>query len=593
MSFYEKLINLLKQNDEFLDNDGNLLKQKIINYAENINPNLIEYLLTDEDIKKEFFSKIKDVYVFNINHFVSFIKDKNFLNNSYTDFSNKIGLSINNKLLKTQDEVFLIFPYKDCVLEGGQTREEKARKEIFFNKILAKDEINKLLYPKVLVNFEKWNEKAVKEGKPQVVKNISYNDNFIINGNNLLSLYCLKNKYKGKIKLIYIDPPYNTGSDTFRYNDSFNHSTWLTFMKNRLEIAKELLSEDGSIYINIDYNEVHYLKILMDEIFGRDNFQREIIWRIGWVSGYKTAANNYIRNHDTILFYSKNFKQMFFNKEKAYIQNKDFCKKTPNNLKNELQKYNLDKHDISEIIKFIDYDSRPDRYPIEDIWNGNEYDELNSIAIMSFAGESVSSLIGETKEVKGQKSEYLLKRIIEISSSENDIVLDFFGGSGTTAAVAHKLNRKWIICEQLESQTEIIKERLKKVVKGDNVGISKDINWVGGGSFLYCELATFNQKYINDISIAQDLKKLLEIWQEIKEKGFLLYNIDVKVFDKNIKDFKKLTLKEQKDIILNILNINMLYVPLSEIEDKQYKIKPEDINLNKSFYNTEYISTED
>ena len=102
----------------------------------------------------------------------------------------------------------------------------------------------------------------------------------MIKGNNLLALHTLKKEFYGKVKLIYIDPPYNTGNDEFKYNDRFNHSTWLCFMKDRLKIARELLSDDGSIYINIDYNEVHYLKVLMDEIFGRENFQREIIWRI-------------------------------------------------------------------------------------------------------------------------------------------------------------------------------------------------------------------------------------------------------------------------------------------------------------------------
>ena len=111
----------------------------------------------------------------------------------------------------------------------------------------------------------------------------------------------MKAKFTGKIKLIYIDPPFNTGNDTFSYNDNFNHSTWLVFMKDRLQLAKELLRDDGSIYINIDYNEVHYLKVLMDEIFGRDNFITQIIWRMGFLSGFKTKAKKFIRNYDTIL----------------------------------------------------------------------------------------------------------------------------------------------------------------------------------------------------------------------------------------------------------------------------------------------------
>ena len=122
--------------------------------------------------------------------------------------------------------------------------------------------------------------------------------------------------------MIYIDPPYNTGSDSFGYNDKFNRSAWLTFMKNRLEIAKRLLSVDGAIYVQLDYHQAHYAKVLMDEIFGEDNFQREIIWRIGWLSGYKTMDNNWIRNHDTILFYSKNSENCKFIKH--YIPKEEF-----------------------------------------------------------------------------------------------------------------------------------------------------------------------------------------------------------------------------------------------------------------------------
>ena len=106
-------------------------------------------------------------------------------------------------------------------------------------------------------------------------------ENLIIKGNNLIALHSLKGQFGGKVKLIYIDPPFNTGNDSFGYNDNFNHSTWLTFMKNRLEVARELLKDDGSIYVHLDANEVHYCKVLMDEIFGRENFQREVVWRIG------------------------------------------------------------------------------------------------------------------------------------------------------------------------------------------------------------------------------------------------------------------------------------------------------------------------
>ena len=244
-------------------------------------------------------------------------------------------------------------------------------------------------------------------------------------------------------------------------------------MKNRLEIAKQLLSDDGAIYVQLDYHQVHYAKVLMDEVFGEDNFQREIIWRIGWLSGYKTKDNNWIRNHDTILFYSKNNAILDF--KKYYIPKSDF--KTIAN-------------------------SNAERYPIEDVWNGNEYDDLNSIAIVSFSGETVSKMLNPEDEVKGQKSEKLIERIIKAHTNEGDIVLDFFGGTGTTAAVAHKLHRQYIVCEQLDKHIDIMLRRLDKVIDGEQSGVSKRNNWQGGGSFVYCELAKLNQNYVDVIEKA-------------------------------------------------------------------------------------------
>ena len=173
---------------------------------------------------------------------------------SYTAFKNKIGLTADKRYLAKSKEVVLSWPYKDCVLEGGQEKEDEKRKEIFHNEVLAPDEIDRLLEPKVFTNFKRINAKGEHE-----VSEIKPTDNLIIKGNNLLVLHSLKKRFAGKVKLIYIDPPYNTGNDEFKYNDSFNHSTWLTFMKNRLEIAKELLREDGVIFVQCDDNEQAYL----------------------------------------------------------------------------------------------------------------------------------------------------------------------------------------------------------------------------------------------------------------------------------------------------------------------------------------------
>ena len=211
------------------------------------------------------------------------------------------------------------------------------------------------------------------------------------------------------------------------------HSDWLSMIYSRLKLAKNLLTDDGAIFISIDYNEVANLKKIMDEIFGEKNFQREIIRRIGWLSGYKTIAPNFIRNHDTILFYSKNTDKLDFHKH--YIENKDFKPliKKDANLISKLKELGLDNKKQNELLKFINHDNRPDRYPIEDTWNSNEYDDLNSISIVSFSGEKVSKMLNIDEDFKGQKSLKMLSRIIQSITNDNDIILDFFSGTSSTA----------------------------------------------------------------------------------------------------------------------------------------------------------------
>ena len=397
-----------------------------------------------------------------------------------------------------------------------------------------------------------------------------------------MALHSLKKEFAGRVKLIYIDPPYNTGNDSFKYNDSFNHSTWLVFMKNRLEIARDLLREDGSIYVNLDYNEVHYCKVLMDEIFGLENFQREVIWRIGWLSGYKTGVSNYVRNHDSILFYSKNKNKMFFNK--IYIDNSNFKELiSKNKLADILCDYDMDKKQISNIYNKINFDTRIKRYPIEDVWNANEYDDLNSIAIVSYSGESVSKMLG-TDEVKGQKSEKLIQRIIQSSTNENDIILDFFAGSGTTAAVAMKMNRQFIAIEQMDYIETITKERLKNVIEGEQGGVSRTFGWQGGGEFVYFELKKHNDLFKEKIVKAKNKKEMLEIFKEIDKNAFLNYKVDMKKFSKNINEFETLSLDEQKRILDEFLDKNQLYVNLSSINDADFEISDDEKETSASFY---------
>ena len=579
--FYNIVLEVLKQDKRFFTDNGELLRNSVYESAMQMDSKLIKLLLLNEETKKRFFNDVDGIIIFDKIEFGWVINNREFLPDSYTRYKNKIGLvNSRDEYISTSKDVVLVFPYKDCVLEGGQTKEDQKRDEIFYNETLASDEVDRLLYPKVFTNAKRYTadgEESITEFKDT--------DNLIIKGNNLIALHSLLPKYEGKVKLIFIDPPYNTINDTFGYNDTFNHSTWLTFMKNRLEVARKLLSQDGSIYISMDYNEVHYLKVLMDEIFGRDCFQREIIWRMGFVSGYKTKVKNFIRNHDTILFYSRNSEGMLFNK--LYIENEEFkpLVKDSKDLRKYFSKLDLSEDQIDDIFEYINHKSRGERYPLEDTWNCNKWDDLDSIAI-----ESSTSRVGETVDLdgvnfKGQKPEKLLKRIIESSSNKGDIVLDFFLGSGTTAATAHKLGRRYIGIEQMDYIETAVCERMKKVVTGeDQDGISHSVNWKGGGSFIYCELAKLNQKYVDRIQIAENDKELADIWREIKKTGFISCYVNPQDINPEAEDFKSLSFEEKKRLFAELLDKNQLYVNYCDIDDEDYNISDADKAFTKSFY---------
>ena len=182
------------------------------------------------------------------------------------------------------------------------------------------------------------------------------------------------------------------------------------------------------------------------------------------------------------------------------------------------------------------------------------------------------------------KPENLIKTIIDVTTKEKDIVLDFFSGSGTTAAVAHKLNRQYIACEQIDHQMELNIDRLKQVIESDDVGISEDVDWQGGGSFVYLELKKYNQVFIDEIESATKTEELLSIWEKMKQKAFFRFNVDMQKFDENIDEFKTLTLDQQKECLLKMLDLNQLYVNRSDMEDETAKVTEEEKRITKNFY---------
>lgn len=522
--FYLKLEKALKKDSRFIDQDSDLLKSVVMDKAYKADKKLVEILLSQNEFKKKFFSKIKNVLVFNINDFVAYIQDKNFLADSYTKYRNKIGLNIGGKFLNERKEVALVWPFKDCVLEGGMSKEDEKRKEIFFNEILAQDEIDKLFAPKVLTNWKRHNKDGVqplslrggssRRGNPVFKRDENNNpvrlrqgygeikENLIIKGNNLLALHSLKQQFQNKIKLIYIDPPYNTGNDSFGYNDNFNHSTWLTFMKNRLEAARGLLKENGVIFISCDDNEQAHLKILMDEIFGRENFLSIITWR--QLHTIKNSAKYFSKSTEFIITYARKLETIPFLRQKAnkgrdYAHNdndgKGRYKLDPLSARNKnkeyqflFKKWNLKwtapkgsyprysketlqrMYDNNEIVYKEGWkDPKAKRYlanvkegvPPSTFWDGKD------VGFNSSATSETANILSRDAFLS-PKPASLIKRIIEIGANKNSLILDFFAGSGTTAQAVLELNkedggnRKFILVEQLDYVKKITVERVKK-----------------------------------------------------------------------------------------------------------------------------------
>ncbi len=672
MTLLDELIDTLKK-DERLVSDGQLLKNKVIELGLKLDDKLIAFLLENENLKKHFFKTVNEVTIFDKDKFMKFVDNKEFLPDSYTTFKNKIGLTTRNEYLAKSGEVVLSWPYKDCVLEGGmEDLEEKGRKEIFWNEILAPDEIDRLFDPKVITNFKRVDAKG--EHK---VEEIKPSDNLIVRGNNLLALHSLKKRYTGKIKLIYLDPPYNTGNDEFRYNNNFNHSTWLTFMKNRLKIAKELLSIDGVIVVQCDDKEQSYLKVLLDEIMGEEQFETSFYIQVRYSTKTLSEDFDFQKVMEVAHVYSKHHEIFSPNKlEEEYSLDK-FCFKINELKKGEkieiggktvdifkdgeykiekieanidglketwatgslirqggtaaefLSKYLTDRKKIDGLKTLYKvYDMGEDglgfRYITgprkKDAFRGKFYSGIptkikEDVAKGEYSKEKpIPNLIynylqfeGEFGNCRheggvdiggGKKPEMLLSFFIDYFSKEGDNVLDFFAGSGTTAAVAHKKGRQYIAIEQLDyggNDTFIrlknvigksnSKEKLMELIEDyDQSGISKDVDWNGGGDFVYCELMKWNESYMEKIQDADSSKELLYIWNKMKTEAFLSYKVNPKQFDENVDEFKDLDVENQKKFLIECLDKNQLYVNFSEIDDADYNVSDEDKELNKRFY---------
>lgn len=649
MKLYDILEKQLKKEKLFIDENGKLKKWVVINKAQNFDATLIELLLNNKELKEKFFVEVKNSWVFNLPLFVQFLEQKKYFNDSYTRYKNKIGLTIDGKYLNQRNEIVLAWPYKDCVLEGGQSKEEQQREELFLNEILAQDEITQLFEPKVITNPKKYTSKGTEKFKHfnrDKAKNIQRNlpentitDNLLIKGNNLIALHTIRKEFAGKIKLIYIDPPYNTGGDAniFTYNNRFNHSTWLTFMKNRLTIARDFLTKNGFIAIAIDHYELGYLITLADEIFGREN-RIAIISVVNNPMG-RNQAKFFSTVNDFMVVYAKQIELAQFNNiivDKEFLKSfdredkygkyklKNFIRVGGGNanlrknkasfwypiyVSQDLKKLSLQPQKnytrvfpvtstgqertwklspkstakilnhlvaVQENDKIVIYEKyRIDKgQKIPTVWSDKKYN-ANHQGI-----RLLEKIIGR-KTFSYPKSLYTVIDTIKLMTRKDDIIMDFFAGSGTTghAVLAineeEKSNRQFILIEQLDTHIDICIERNHNILQQKK----------SEASFTYFELKKYNQIFVEKIQKAKSTKELLKIWQEIKEKSFMDYQVDIQKHEKYIDAFKKLNKTEQKQILLEMLDKNQLYVNLSSLYDEDFDCSKDEIHATRDFYN--------
>ena len=621
--------------ERFCTADGQLIKNSIVEAALSLQPNLIKLLLGNDELSANFFSDVEGVKVFDKVKFQRFVMNKSFLADSYTAYKNKIGLTDEDgRFLSESREVVFSWPYKDCVLEGGQTKEDAKRDEIFWSETLAPDEINRLTEPKAFTGFKRYD----KEGE-HAVDQLLLTDNIVIKGNNLLALHSLQKKYIGMVKMIYIDPPYyfkkTTATDQFKYNSNFHLSTWLTFMKDRLSVAKSLLCKGGTIWISIGEDGMHYLKLVADDIFGKECFVGTIPRRTR--SGKSDVPFNLSQDFDWLLVYTNVDEEvdvMGRSLERKYYETDDFpgrpwrladltsqqpASKRPNSYfvmkdpKTGLEYPASEKRtwavtrDTFEFYYKKGYIVFPNDYDFLDITkpysrkfkDEDETGKLSSI-ISDFQIQGfLKALLYDCKNEKGNdeidglfgrdefdyaKPEELVKSIIDATTQEGDIVMDFFSGSGTTAAVAHKMRRQYIAIEQMDYINTLDVPRLQKVISGEQGGVSDSVGWQGGGSFVYCELAKANDEFVEKIQAASTTESLKAIWEQMKETGYLNYKIDIATINANAADFEALCIDNQKRFLIECLDKNLLYVPFSDIDSEEYTISDEDKRLTKEFY---------
>ncbi|MCM3784924.1 site-specific DNA-methyltransferase [Neobacillus mesonae] len=643
-----------------------LNRSKLTDDLRNYDEALLSKLFEVEFIKQHVIKEVAGQKLFQIEQLEEAILYNNYWDTSYTKYENRVGLASKGRFLQDSQDVVLDFPFKDGVLTASMTKEdnEDGYDDAFLNEVIEKDEIDRLFDRKILANVKRYGKAENSILDNEIVSFDKEKDNLVIKGNNLLALHTLKDMYAGQIKLIYIDPPYNTGKDSFRYNDNFKKSTWLTFMKNRLEVARELLTEDGVLIVQIDDKMQAQLKLLLDDVMGEEQFE--------------TTFHVQVRYSNKTLSEDNDFQKVM---EVAHVYSYDTNTFKPSKIKDE---YSLDKFSFEVVEKNLPIETivengkkvdvfGPDDFEIRQV-DGNIDGLKETWATGSLirqggtAAEFLSKYLIQRKEIGylykvygmgndglgyryirgpkkkgatrgtffsgvptkirdgvisgeyskekpipnlldnllhyedsfgnnrteggvdiggGKKPESLLQYFIEyFTNNEGDLVLDFFGGSGTTAATAMKMRRRFITSEQIEGQLEKLISRLQNVINKDQTGISKEVDWQGGGSFVYAELFPKNMGYLQDVIHSKTIDELKSVYERMlqgtdtEEPADISFRADLTKIDW-AEGFD-----ENKRLLVKLLDKNGLYYNYSEIEDKNVRdlISDEDYAFNKAFY---------
>jgi adenine-specific DNA-methyltransferase len=629
----EEFSSVLSVVSSFVAKDGDLIKANLRAACNAGDKALLQALASSSLLKAMFFSDVNGATYFLQDKFLQFLETHEFLHGSFTAFRNKVGLSMNNRLYSEVDDVVISWPYKECILEGGMSKSKKGRDEIFVNPLFASLDANRLMEPKAFKDF-----RLLDNSDADLAKTPG-SSSLLLKGNNLFALATLRRKYSGKVDAIYIDPPYNTGGDEdeFAYNNTFKHSTWYTFMKNRLEIARELLTDSGIIAIAIDHVELLYLGVLADEVFHRDN-------RLGIITVvHKPEGRNQEKFFGTstefMLVYAKDeyaaqFNKVALDEDKAAKYDKSDSEgsyKWANYLRAGGGDANLRVNktgfwypvyvspDLAQI-SLSNFEGAKEIYPVtssgqERTWktkpetfqkaleNGRIGASLNKSGTLEVSEKYYEHEKGQVIKThwddkryhaihhgtkllekivgKGKfsypKSQYLVEDILKLILPKDGLVIDFFAGSGTTGHAALALNKK-----DGGTRRFILCEQMEYAETVTAKRIEYALKENGNGAVYVAALCEKNASFVTAISNAANAHELNDIWKQISESGFLSHRVTREAVEAALGELTDIEVLRQA--LLACLDQNYLYVNGSEMRDATWQLDSAEIDLNNQIF---------